>query len=171
MYYGLSLGVSDLGADLYLTQLMFGLVEIPARSLVLVLLPYSRRIPLSVFLAVGGGACLLTLTVPAGDQSNMARGTFLEFICLFNYFLIKHFFSQTVLIFRLLWPWWGNLELQDLLPSSIFILQNYSQLFSGTQNLLKSHDLDNGRRDRIGHSTGISVTPRPCFWSITWQWR
>uniref|UniRef100_A0A673HNB2 Solute carrier family 22 member 13-like n=1 Tax=Sinocyclocheilus rhinocerous TaxID=307959 RepID=A0A673HNB2_9TELE len=65
VYYGLSLGVSDLGADLYLTQFMFGLVEIPARSLVLVLLPYSRRIPLSVFLAVGGGACLLTLTVPA----------------------------------------------------------------------------------------------------------
>uniref|UniRef100_A0A672R8I1 Solute carrier family 22 member 13-like n=1 Tax=Sinocyclocheilus grahami TaxID=75366 RepID=A0A672R8I1_SINGR len=65
VYYGLSLGVSDFGADLYLTQFMFGLVEIPARSLVLVLLPYSRRIPLSVFLAVGGGACLLTLTVPA----------------------------------------------------------------------------------------------------------
>ncbi|XP_051727702.1 solute carrier family 22 member 13 isoform X1 [Ctenopharyngodon idella] len=65
VYYGLSLGVSDLGADLYLTQFMFGLVEIPARSLVLVLLPCSRRIPQSVFLAVGGGACLLTLIVPA----------------------------------------------------------------------------------------------------------
>ncbi|XP_043073918.1 organic cation transporter protein [Puntigrus tetrazona] len=65
VYYGLSLGVSDLGADLYLTQFMFGLVEIPARSLVLVLLPCSRRIPLSVFLAVGGSACLLTLTVSA----------------------------------------------------------------------------------------------------------
>ncbi|XP_065147373.1 solute carrier family 22 member 13 [Paramisgurnus dabryanus] len=65
VYYGLSLGVSDLGVDLYLTQFMFGLVEIPARSLVLVLLPYSRRIPLSAFLAVGGSACLLTLTIPA----------------------------------------------------------------------------------------------------------
>ncbi|XP_001341287.1 solute carrier family 22 member 13 isoform X1 [Danio rerio] len=65
VYYGLSLGVSDLGADLYLTQFMFGLVEIPARTLVLVLLPCSRKIPLSVFLVVGGGACLLTLTLPA----------------------------------------------------------------------------------------------------------
>ncbi|KAA0710377.1 Solute carrier family 22 member 6-A [Triplophysa tibetana] len=64
VYYGLSLGVSDLGVDLYLTQFMFGLIEVPARSLVLVLLPYSRRIPLSVFLAVGGGACLLTLAIP-----------------------------------------------------------------------------------------------------------
>ncbi|TRZ00457.1 hypothetical protein DNTS_033222 [Danionella cerebrum] len=67
VYYGLSLGVSDLGADLYLTQFMFGLVEIPARSLVLVLLPCSRRIPLCVFLAVGGASCLLTLTVPPDE--------------------------------------------------------------------------------------------------------
>lgn len=73
VYYGLSLGVSDLGVDLYLTQFMFGLIEVPARSLVLVLLPYSRRIPLSVFLAVGGGACLLTLAIPEGDQSNDNR--------------------------------------------------------------------------------------------------
>ncbi len=142
VYYGLSLGVSDLGGDLYLTQFMFGLVEIPARSLVLVLLPCSRRIPLSVFLAVGGGACLLTLTVPAGDQSNMARGTFLEIMFLFNNFLIKIFvFSQTVLMFRLLWPWWGNLELQHLLPSSILFCRTVPNCSQVTQNLLKSHDL------------------------------
>ncbi|KAL7829582.1 hypothetical protein AOLI_G00304670 [Acnodon oligacanthus] len=65
VYYGLSLGVSDLGTDVYLTQFLFGLVEIPARSLVLVLLPCSRRLPLSIFLFIGGGACLLMLAVPA----------------------------------------------------------------------------------------------------------
>ncbi|XP_036421557.1 organic cation transporter protein [Colossoma macropomum] len=65
VYYGLSLGVSDLGTNLYLTQFLFGLVEIPARSLVLILLPCSRRLPLSVFLLIGGGACLLMLAVPA----------------------------------------------------------------------------------------------------------
>lgn len=83
VYYGLSLGVSDLGVDLYLTQFMFGLVEIPARSLVLVLLPCSRRIPLSVFLAVGGGACLLTLAVPEGDQSNETTATHISIHILF----------------------------------------------------------------------------------------
>ncbi|XP_041958110.1 organic cation transporter protein [Alosa sapidissima] len=67
VYYGLSLGVSSLGVDLYLTQFIFGLVEIPARSVVLVVLPWSRRIPQSFFMAVGGVACLLTLTVPAGN--------------------------------------------------------------------------------------------------------
>ncbi|XP_066530855.1 solute carrier family 22 member 13 [Hoplias malabaricus] len=65
VYYGLSLGVSDLGTDLYLTQFLFGLVEIPARSLVLLVLPCSRRLPLSIFLFIGGGACLLMLAIPA----------------------------------------------------------------------------------------------------------
>ncbi|KPP57036.1 solute carrier family 22 member 13-like, partial [Scleropages formosus] len=69
VYYGLSLGVSHLGVNLYLTQFVFGVVEIPARSLVMLFLPCSRRLPQSAFLAVGGAACLLTLAVPA-DMPN-----------------------------------------------------------------------------------------------------
>ncbi|XP_046875875.1 solute carrier family 22 member 13 isoform X3 [Hypomesus transpacificus] len=64
VYYGLSLGVSRLGTDLYLTQFVFGVIEIPARSLVLLFLPFSRRLTQSAFLALGGVACLLTLLVP-----------------------------------------------------------------------------------------------------------
>ncbi|KAM8840598.1 solute carrier family 22 member 13-like isoform 2-T2 [Spinachia spinachia] len=70
VYYGLSLGVSRLGTDLYLTQFVFGLVEIPARSLVLLALPRGRRLSQSGFLAVGGLACLLMLAVPA-DRPNV----------------------------------------------------------------------------------------------------
>lgn len=66
VYYGLSLGVSRLGTNLYLSQFVFGLVEIPARSLVLLVLPCSRRLSQSGFLMVGGVACLLMLAVPAG---------------------------------------------------------------------------------------------------------
>lgn len=66
VYYGLSLGVSRLGTNLFLTQFIFGLVEIPARSLVLLVLPLSRRLSQSGFLAVGGVACLLMLAIPAG---------------------------------------------------------------------------------------------------------
>uniref|UniRef100_A0A665TBC8 Solute carrier family 22 member 6-B-like n=1 Tax=Echeneis naucrates TaxID=173247 RepID=A0A665TBC8_ECHNA len=73
VYYGLSLGVSRLGTNLYLTQFVFGLVEIPARSLVLLVLPCSRRLSQSGFLAVGSLACLLMLTVPA-DNSNVLTG-------------------------------------------------------------------------------------------------
>lgn len=74
VYYGLSLGVSRLGTDLYLTQFVFGLVEIPARSLVLVILPYSRRLAQSGFLAIGGLACLLMLAVPAGKEDWGPKG-------------------------------------------------------------------------------------------------
>lgn len=66
VYYGLSLGVSRLGTNLYLTQFVFGLIEIPARSLVLLVLPCSRRLSQSGFLATGGLACLLMLAVPTG---------------------------------------------------------------------------------------------------------
>ncbi|CAF99477.1 unnamed protein product [Tetraodon nigroviridis] len=68
VYYGLSLGVSRLGTDLYLTQFIFGLVEIPARTLVLFVLPYSRRLCQSGFLATGGLSCLLVLAIPAGRR-------------------------------------------------------------------------------------------------------
>lgn len=67
VYYGLSLGVSRLGTDLYLTQFVFGLVEIPARTIVLFVLPFSRRFCQSGFLAIGGVACLLMLAVPEGN--------------------------------------------------------------------------------------------------------
>ncbi|XP_015204061.1 solute carrier family 22 member 13 isoform X2 [Lepisosteus oculatus] len=73
VYYGLSLGISDLGVDIYLTQFIFGLVEIPARSLVLLFLPWTRRLPQSAFLAIGGLACLLTLAVPL-DMPNVLTG-------------------------------------------------------------------------------------------------
>uniref|UniRef100_A0AAV2K3Z2 Major facilitator superfamily (MFS) profile domain-containing protein n=1 Tax=Knipowitschia caucasica TaxID=637954 RepID=A0AAV2K3Z2_KNICA len=73
VYYGLSLGVSRLGSDLYMTQFVFGLVEIPARTLVLVVLPFSRRFSQSGFLALGGLACLIMLAVPL-DQPNVLTG-------------------------------------------------------------------------------------------------
>ncbi|KAK2830141.1 hypothetical protein Q5P01_018072 [Channa striata] len=73
VYYGLSLGVSRLGTNLYLSQFVFGLVEIPARSLVLVLLPCSRRFSQSGFMMVGGLACLLMLVVPK-DHPNVLTG-------------------------------------------------------------------------------------------------
>ncbi|TKS88940.1 Solute carrier family 22 member 6-B [Collichthys lucidus] len=73
VYYGLSLGVSKLGTDLYLTYFVYGLIEIPARSLVLLVLPFSRRLAQSGFLAVGGLACLLMLAVPA-EHSNVLTG-------------------------------------------------------------------------------------------------
>ncbi|XP_026197055.1 solute carrier family 22 member 6 [Anabas testudineus] len=65
VYYGLSLNISDFGMNIYLTQLIFGLVEMPARTITLFTLNRSRKISQLAFLAVGGMACLLTIFIPS----------------------------------------------------------------------------------------------------------
>ncbi|XP_019947073.2 organic cation transporter protein [Paralichthys olivaceus] len=65
VYYGLSLNISDFGMNIYLTQLIFGLVEMPARTITLFTLNRSRKISQLAFLAVGGTACLLTIFIPS----------------------------------------------------------------------------------------------------------
>uniref|UniRef100_A0A672ZLI2 Si:dkey-119m7.4 n=1 Tax=Sphaeramia orbicularis TaxID=375764 RepID=A0A672ZLI2_9TELE len=74
VYYGLSLNISDFGMNIFLTQLVFGLVEMPARTITLFTLNRSRRISHSAFLAVGGTACLLTIFIPDGMDSHALRG-------------------------------------------------------------------------------------------------
>nr|XP_020492316.1 solute carrier family 22 member 6-A-like [Labrus bergylta] len=64
VYYGLSLNISDFNMNIYLTQLIFGLVEMPARTITLFTLNRSRKISQLAFLVVGGTACLLTIFVP-----------------------------------------------------------------------------------------------------------
>uniref|UniRef100_A0A8C5I2Z8 Solute carrier family 22 member 13-like n=1 Tax=Gouania willdenowi TaxID=441366 RepID=A0A8C5I2Z8_GOUWI len=65
IYYGLSLNVGDFGLDIYLTQFIFGLVELIARLATLPLLQYcGRRVSQAGTLFVGGLACLGILIVP-----------------------------------------------------------------------------------------------------------
>ncbi|XP_023152726.1 organic cation transporter protein isoform X2 [Amphiprion ocellaris] len=70
VYYGLSLNISDFGMNIYLTQMIFGLVEMPARTITLFTLNRSRKISQLAFLAVGGTACLLTIFIPS-ELSNV----------------------------------------------------------------------------------------------------
>ncbi|KAA8583240.1 hypothetical protein FQN60_015786 [Etheostoma spectabile] len=65
VYYGLSLNISDFGMNIYLTQMIFGLVEMPARTIILFTLNRSRKFTQITFLAVGGTACLLTIFIPS----------------------------------------------------------------------------------------------------------
>jgi len=73
VYYGLSLNISDFGINLYLTQMIFGLVEMPARTITLFTLNRSRKISQLAFLAVGGTACLLAIFIPSGVCRLMNR--------------------------------------------------------------------------------------------------
>uniref|UniRef100_A0A3B3UNI5 Solute carrier family 22 member 13b n=1 Tax=Poecilia latipinna TaxID=48699 RepID=A0A3B3UNI5_9TELE len=65
MYYGLSLNVGNFGLDIYLTQFIFGVVEVPARVGILPFLQYfGRKICQGAVLLFGGAACLGILVIP-----------------------------------------------------------------------------------------------------------
>ncbi|MED6265593.1 hypothetical protein CHARACLAT_027021 [Characodon lateralis] len=65
MYYGLSLNVGNFGLDIYLTQFIFGIVEVPARVGILPFLQYfGRKVCQAGVLLLGGVACLGVLVIP-----------------------------------------------------------------------------------------------------------
>ncbi|CAJ1082090.1 solute carrier family 22 member 13-like [Xyrichtys novacula] len=65
LYYGLSLNVGSFGLDIYLTQLIFGFVEIPANLSALVFSQVAgRKKCISFFAIFGGATCLAVLAIP-----------------------------------------------------------------------------------------------------------
>ncbi|KAF7213816.1 solute carrier family 22 member 13 isoform X1 [Nothobranchius furzeri] len=65
LFYGLSLNIGTFGLNIYLTQLIFGFIEIPANISGLILIQhFGRRISESGFLLFGGASCLLALVIP-----------------------------------------------------------------------------------------------------------
>ncbi|XP_051796339.1 solute carrier family 22 member 13-like [Acanthochromis polyacanthus] len=65
LFYGLSLNIDSFGLNIYLTQFIFALVEIPANACGLFLIQYfGRRLCEASFLFFGGTACLVVLAVP-----------------------------------------------------------------------------------------------------------
>ncbi|XP_005150193.2 solute carrier family 22 member 13 [Melopsittacus undulatus] len=65
VYYGLSLNVSNFGLDIYLTQLAFGAVEIPARiGCIFMLQWFGRKNTQAVLLILSGLICLIIIGIP-----------------------------------------------------------------------------------------------------------
>ncbi|XP_064495107.1 solute carrier family 22 member 13-like [Pseudopipra pipra] len=65
VYYGLSLNVTNFGLDIYLTQLAFGAVEIPARvGCIFTLQWFGRRKTQTVLLLLSGLVCLIITGIP-----------------------------------------------------------------------------------------------------------
>ncbi|XP_004676365.1 PREDICTED: solute carrier family 22 member 13 [Condylura cristata] len=65
-YYGLSLQVGDFGLDIYLTQLIFGAVEVPARySSIFMMQWLGRKWSQMGTLVLGGLMCIIIIFIPA----------------------------------------------------------------------------------------------------------
>uniref|UniRef100_A0A4W6D8S3 Solute carrier family 22 member 13b n=2 Tax=Lates TaxID=8186 RepID=A0A4W6D8S3_LATCA len=105
MYYGLSLNVGNFGLDIYLTQFIFGVVEIPARLGSLPLIQhFGRRICQAGVLFFGGAACLGILAIPknlpcSGNSHSCPRKIcsncqFLHSLCLYCRTIPYHFKAE-----------------------------------------------------------------------------
>ncbi|XP_054893855.1 solute carrier family 22 member 13-like [Poeciliopsis prolifica] len=65
LFYGLGLNIESFGLNIYLTQLIFGAVEIPANMACLTMIQsFGRRICQAGFLFLGGVSCLVATAVP-----------------------------------------------------------------------------------------------------------
>ncbi|XP_030201039.1 organic cation transporter protein isoform X2 [Gadus morhua] len=73
IYYGMSFNISDFGDNLYLGHLLFGLVEVPARTMVLFTVNRSRRLTQAGSLVLGGLACLVLVLVPHSEELTPVR--------------------------------------------------------------------------------------------------
>ncbi|KAL1764144.1 solute carrier family 22 member 13, partial [Sigmodon hispidus] len=67
VYYGLGFQVGDFGLDIYLTQLIFGAVELPARFLSIFMMEkLGRKWSLLGSLTLAGVMCIIIIFIPAG---------------------------------------------------------------------------------------------------------
>ncbi|CAH6777537.1 Slc22a13 [Phodopus roborovskii] len=69
VYYGFSLQVGDFGLDIYLTQVIFGAVEVPARfSSIFIMEKLGRRWSQLGSLTLAGAVCIIIIFIPAGTR-------------------------------------------------------------------------------------------------------
>ena len=69
VYYGLSFQVGDFGLDIYLTQLIFGAVEVPARFLSIPMMEkLGRKWSQLCALTLAGTMCITIIFITGGTR-------------------------------------------------------------------------------------------------------
>lgn len=67
-YYSLAMGVEEFGVNLYILQLIFGGVDVPAKFITMLAISYLGRHTTEAALLLLAGGCILSLIfVPAGE--------------------------------------------------------------------------------------------------------
>lgn len=73
-YYSLAMGVEEFGVNLYLLQIIFGGVDIPAKLITVLSMSYLGRHTTEVTaLLLAGGSILALIFVPAGETLEPPR--------------------------------------------------------------------------------------------------
>ena len=74
-YYGLAMDLQGFGVDIYLSQLVFGAVDIPAKlASVLAISCVGRRVAQAGSLALAGICILANIAVPTGGRNRWRDG-------------------------------------------------------------------------------------------------
>lgn len=69
VYASISLNLANFGMNVFMTQLLFGLTEIPAHTLCMwILEALGRKISLLLTIIVGGLSCILMVAIPQGTE-------------------------------------------------------------------------------------------------------
>ncbi|XP_073903878.1 organic anion transporter 3 isoform X2 [Castor canadensis] len=138
-YYSLAMGVEEFGVNLYILQIIFGGVDIPAKFITIISLSYlGRRLTLAIVLLLAGGAILALIFVPLDMQTlRTALAVFgkgclsSSFTCLFLYTseLYPTVIRQTGMGVSNLWARVGSMvaplakitgEIQPFIPNVIY---------------------------------------------------
>lgn len=71
LYYGISFKVSGFGINIYLTQFVYGLIEVPAKILTFFILNWiGRRNSQAWFLIITGALIGINTAIPLGDVAH-----------------------------------------------------------------------------------------------------
>lgn len=75
-YYSLAMGVEEFGFNLYLLQLIFGGVDIPAKFITILSMSYlGRHTTEATALLLAGGSILALIFVPSGEKLELPSRT------------------------------------------------------------------------------------------------
>lgn len=78
-YYSLAMGVEEFGFNLYLLQLVFGGVDIPAKFITILSISYlGRHITEATTLLLAGGSILALIFVPSGEKLELPQNLLKE---------------------------------------------------------------------------------------------